>query len=122
MSSKIITPKKSTFLAKNDNDTSSKTKFSTIFEPLSKVLNKKLINICSVCKNYVDLSKQGWNKEKLTMYAAQSFVPMLPFTCNNCSLIYDTIKDLKHNEKDIIQKQNDVISKLEEKYYNLNLK
>ena len=115
MSAKIITPKKSSFSAKNNKDTSSKTKSSTIFEPLRKALNKKLINKCSICQNYVDLSTQGWNKEKLTMYAAQSFVPMLPYTCNNCSLIFDTIKDLNHNQKDITQNLNDEISRLNEK-------
>ena len=115
VSAKIITPKKSSFSAKNNKDTSSKTKSSTIFEPLRKVLNKKLINICSTCKNYVDLSKQGWNKEKLTMYAAQSFVPMLSYSCNNCSLIHDAIEDLQQNEKVINQKQYYVISNLNEK-------
>ena len=92
-SSKIITPKKSTFLAKNDNDTSSKTKFSTIFEPLRKSLNRKIINKCSQCKNYVDLSEQNLNKEKLTEYAAQSFVPMLPYICNRCSYVLDKINE-----------------------------
>ena len=109
MSAKIITPKKSSFSAKNKKDTSSKTKVSTIFEPLRKALNKKIINKCSDCKNYVDLSEQGWNKEKLTKYAAQSFVPMLPYLCNQCSSLLDTLKELN-------VQQNDIISKLNKKY------
>ena len=113
MSAKIITPKKSSFSAKNKKDSSSKTKFSTIFEPLRKSLNKKIINKCSQCKNYVDLSEQGWNKEKLTKYADQSFVPMLPYSCNQCSLVLDTIKDLNVNQNVIISEFNEKIFRIE---------
>jgi len=122
MSAKIITPKKSSFSAKNNKDTSSKTKSSTIFEPLRKALNKKLINKCSICQNYVDLSTQGWNKEKLTMYAAQSFVPMLSYSCNNCSLILDSIKDLNQNQKDKTQNLKDKTQNLTDEISRLNEK
>ena len=89
---------------------------------MGKALNKKLINKCSICQNYVDLSTQGWNKEKLNMYAAQSFVPMLSYSCNNCSLILDSIKDLNQNQKDKIQNLKDKTQNLTDEISRLNEK